>query len=65
MADQLREYIGWRKSTRSNAPSDNCVEVGHEARGQGVGVRDTKDRGGPVLEFGNGDWLAFLNHLRS
>lgn len=46
----------WRTSTRSSAT--NCVEVatldGH------VAVRDSKDRGGPVLMFTQNPWREFL-----
>ncbi|MFC7598095.1 DUF397 domain-containing protein [Terrabacter sp. GCM10028922] len=47
----------WRKSSTSD--SGGCVEV---ARVGGViGVRDTKANGaGPVLEFNDVEWTAFL-----
>jgi len=45
----------WRKSSRSG--QNGCVEVafvdGH------VAVRDSKDRGGPVLVFDLHEWAAF------
>lgn len=45
----------WRKSSRSEA--GNCVEAG---RGPGsVLVRDTADRGGPLLAFPAEAWAAF------
>ncbi|TCB95962.1 DUF397 domain-containing protein [Micromonospora zingiberis] len=47
----------WRTSTRS-VGNGNCVEVatvdGH------VAVRDSKDRGGPVLAFAASAWNAFV-----
>ncbi|MGC5030543.1 DUF397 domain-containing protein [Micromonospora sp. DT229] len=47
----------WRTSTRS-VGNGNCVEVatfdGH------VAVRDSKDRGGPVLAFAPSAWTAFV-----
>jgi Domain of unknown function (DUF397) len=46
----------WRTSSRSSAT--NCVEVA--AVGGGIAVRDSKDRGGPVLRFARGPWLEFL-----
>jgi hypothetical protein len=46
----------WRKSTHSNG-SSSCVEV--TMTSPLVAVRDTKDRGGPVLTFSPGDWQAF------
>jgi hypothetical protein len=38
----------WFKSSRSGPNCDNCVEV---RAGGVVDVRDTKDRGGPMLTF--------------
>jgi hypothetical protein len=49
----------WRKSTRSNGSSGNCVEVADNLPGR-VLVRDTKDRDGGTLTFGPGAWQAFI-----
>lgn len=46
----------WRTSSHSSAT--NCVEVA--TVGQRVGVRDSKDRGGPVLVFARSPWVDFL-----
>jgi len=55
------EVGGWRKSSSSTAGS--CVEVGH---GEAViAVRDTTDRGGPVLAFPAGTWAAFTAALKA
>jgi Domain of unknown function (DUF397) len=43
-------YNEWRKSTRSDEGS--CVVVSPSPGGTHVGVRDSKDQGGPILEFG-------------
>lgn len=46
----------WQISSRSQ--NTNCVEVaplGHQ-----VGMRDSKDRGGPVLIFGRKCWQDFV-----
>jgi hypothetical protein len=49
---------GWRKASHSHGNIDGqCVEVGDGPAV--VGVRDTQDRGGPVLEFSPQAWAAF------
>lgn len=48
----------WRKSTKSGPFTDNCVEVAFAD--SGVAVRDSKDRGGPVLYFTRAEWDAFV-----
>ncbi|MFG3421501.1 DUF397 domain-containing protein [Micromonospora sp. NPDC048063] len=49
----------WRTSTRSSNGGSTCVEVATNLVGV-VGVRDSKDRGGPVLAFGPVAWTGFL-----
>ncbi len=44
---ELSKFTNWRKSRRSGG-GDNCVEVAFASDGS-VGVRDSKDRTGPVL----------------
>ncbi|WP_327032444.1 DUF397 domain-containing protein [Micromonospora ureilytica] len=51
----------WRKSTRSGSEGD-CVEVAGFA--ETVGVRDSKDRQGPVLSFPPSVWAAFVGAAR-
>jgi hypothetical protein len=55
------ELIGaiWRKSSRSDNGGASCVEVADNLSGV-VGVRDSKDRSGPVLTFGPDAWRAFV-----
>ncbi len=53
--------VAWRKSTHSNAQGE-CVEVA--TRGHVVGVRDSKDRNGPVLAFGSRAWHTFATSIR-
>ncbi|MBQ1011921.1 DUF397 domain-containing protein [Micromonospora sp. M51] len=48
----------WRKSSRSNQDA-NCVEVATNL-GDVVGVRDSKDSGGPVLVVDAYSWRLFV-----
>jgi uncharacterized protein DUF397 len=48
----------WIKSSLSFSNS-NCVEVASLPDGE-IGVRDSKDRKGPVLRFTPDEWSAFL-----
>lgn len=50
--------LSWIKSSLSFS-NGNCVEVASLPDG-GVGVRDSKDPSGPVLQFTPGEWHAFL-----
>jgi uncharacterized protein DUF397 len=51
----------WQKSSYSGA--NGCVEVAMAA--DGVGLRDTKDREGPVLRFSPEEWDAFIAGVRN
>ena len=51
------KFTSWRKSVRSD--QGNCVEVAFAADGT-VGVRDSKNPTGTVLEFAPGEWDAFI-----
>jgi hypothetical protein len=51
----------WRKSSYSGA--NGCVEVAVVDRM--IAVRDSKDRGGPVLVFRPDEWSAFLGGVRN
>jgi hypothetical protein len=53
----------WRKSTRSDTGGNSCVEVAKNLPGL-VGMRDSKDQAGPVLEFRPGAWTAFLDGVK-
>jgi len=52
----------WVKSSLSFS-NGNCVEVA-ELPGSSVGVRNSRDPGGPVLKFTPGEWDAFLGGAR-
>ncbi|MGW0435218.1 DUF397 domain-containing protein [Micromonospora sp. NPDC003197] len=57
--------VAWHVSTRSGNGSGNCVEAGSVRDGSGrYAVRDSKDRGGPILVFADGGWGAFLAGLK-
>lgn len=54
-----RSELGWFKSSKSSG--GNCVEVKRE--GDRVLMRDSKDRSGPVLDFGLDEFRAFIAEL--
>lgn len=57
--DDRLANIPWRTSSRSQ--TSNCVEVAPLGGGADpVALRDSKDRGGPVLVFGRGQWINFI-----
>ncbi len=61
------EHLGsypWRKSSYSDNGGTDCVEVGAPATADRVLVRDTKDRGGPVLRFSPAAWRRFATQLK-
>lgn len=53
----------WRKSSYSGG-SQNCVEVTRDLPG-GVGVRDSKDPGGPALVVTPRSWRAFTARVKN
>jgi hypothetical protein len=53
----------WTKSSFSFANGD-CVEVASLQDGQ-IGIRDSKDAGGPVLRFTSSEWRAFVLGIRN
>lgn len=54
----MMEDMAWRKSSRSNANGENCVEL---ARMAGVvAVRDSKDHGGPQHRFSGAAMAVFF-----
>lgn len=57
------KYTNWRKSTRSGSGGDNCVEVAFSTQGD-IGVRDSKNPTGAVLEFTKTEWEAFIEGAR-
>ncbi|BCB80199.1 hypothetical protein GCM10022251_06320 [Phytohabitans flavus] len=53
--------IIWRKSTKSG--DSECLEFA--AVGDLVLIRDSKDAGGPRLQFLNDAWRSFVSALRA
>lgn len=56
--------LAWVKSSYSGSQGGNCVEIA-AAREAGVLVRDTKDRDGAVLGFGEGPWGRFAKEIKA
>jgi hypothetical protein len=52
-----------RKSSISGQ-SQNCAEIAGDLPAA-IGVRDSKDPGGPVLVFAPGAWRAFIAGLKN
>ena len=61
-ASDCVEASSWRKSTASAGAGD-CVEAGHG--GGVVGVRDSRDPDGGLLEVTPAAWRAFTARLKA
>ena len=59
---QERDHLSWHRSSRS-AADGACVEVA--ALPFAMAVRDSKDPGGPVLQFGAEAWREFISSVRA
>jgi hypothetical protein len=58
LGDRLAR-AAWRTSSRSQ--TSNCVEVAPLGDDRApVALRDSKDRGGPILVFDRTRWLDFI-----
>jgi hypothetical protein len=55
--------INWIKSSYSFA-NGNCCEVA-DLPGGDIGVRDSKEPGGPVLRFTPAEWRAFIDGAKA
>jgi hypothetical protein len=53
--------VEWRTSSHSTGDGGQCVEV---AGGDGVAVRDTKERDGATLAFTAQAWRTFTTSLK-
>jgi hypothetical protein len=56
--------LTWAKSSYSGSQGGNCLEAAADGVGR-VLVRDTKDRGGAVLEFRASRWREFSASLKA
>ncbi len=56
-------WATWRKSSRSQGTTDNCVEVAFISGL--IGVRDSKDPEGPKLTFTPDVWGNFIKSVKS
>jgi Domain of unknown function (DUF397) len=54
--------IKWRVS--SFCAAGECIAVAKLPTGE-IGMRDTKDRAGPVLRFNAAEWRAFIAGVRA
>jgi hypothetical protein len=61
MAEAIWDRAAWHTSRHSGAEG-NCVEFA--PFGDRIGVRDSKDRDGPVLVFGRATWTAFVESVK-
>ncbi|WP_030685016.1 DUF397 domain-containing protein [Streptomyces sp. NRRL B-1347] len=63
---EVADLSTWFKSSYSGGTGNNCLEVAdltHQpsaSRNGGVGIRDSKNPGGPALLLGLPAWRAFL-----
>jgi hypothetical protein len=57
-----RGDLEWRKSSYSEEPNNDCVEVSFD--GEAVLVRDSKDPAGPVLRVSSDAWSALIETIR-
>jgi hypothetical protein len=55
--------VRWVKTSFSYA-SANCVEIAVLSDAI-IGVRDSKDASGPVLQFSGAEWQAFLGGVKN
>lgn len=54
-------FTGWRTSSFSNPPDNQCVEVAFS--GNAIATRDSKNRTAAILVFGQTCWDSFLNQI--
>ncbi len=57
----MNDTYKWRLSSYTGQ-GNSCVEVA--VLPHGIAVRDSKDPGGPVLDFTPAEWRAFIAGVR-
>ena len=57
----MNDTYKWRLSSYTRQ-GNSCVEVA--VLPHGIAVRDSKDPGGPVLDFTPAEWRAFIAGVR-
>lgn len=58
----MPESMSWRKSSFSEGPQTNCVEVAFGQRE--AAVRDSKNTAGPVMTVPAAGWRCFVARYR-
>ncbi|MFJ8841842.1 DUF397 domain-containing protein [Streptomyces cyaneofuscatus] len=54
----------FKKSSASQGPAQDCVEVAHTADG-GRAVRDSKNPAGGLQFYGPGHWASFIDGVKA
>ncbi|MEU2207878.1 DUF397 domain-containing protein [Streptomyces hygroscopicus] len=65
IAPDIAPERAWFKSSHSEANGTACVEIAHLPDIARVGIRDSKDKGGPVLVVTAGAWAEFVAAVRT
>ena len=60
---RIESLVRWQKSSYSSETA-NCVEFA-VMPAIGIGVRDSKDPGGPVLAYSSDAWRDFVAAVRT
>ncbi|WP_448330225.1 DUF397 domain-containing protein [Streptomyces sp. DSM 41534] len=64
IASDTAPESAWFKSSYSEANGTACVEIAHLPHTAQVGIRDSKDKGGPALVVPAGAWAEFIAAVR-
>ncbi|MGA6152288.1 DUF397 domain-containing protein [Stenotrophomonas sp. NPDC087984] len=64
IASDVAPEGAWFKSSYSENNGTACVEIAHLSHTAQVGIRDSKDKGGPALVVPAGAWAEFVAAVR-